>query len=115
MSALMTRRRRSPARDRDTEYSQASLFGQVVSPPPLAPAEPVEAPAPARDHDHDHRDEARAAAELTLEAAITAIWDDLTTGATTDCPVCGAEMQPRHSAGAGVVGGRCTSCGTTLA
>ncbi len=31
------------------------------------------------------------------------------------CPVCGGELIPRPSAGSGVVGGRCESCGTSLA
>ena len=35
-------------------------------------------------------------------------------GAAADCPVCAGPMQPRWSAGAGVVGGRCADCGTTL-
>jgi hypothetical protein len=28
--------------------------------------------------------------------------------------VCGSELLPRHSAGAGVVGGRCDGCGSSL-
>jgi hypothetical protein len=50
----------------------------------------------------------------TLEDLVTGAWDALLAHAHADCPACGAELQPRHSAGAGVVGGRCGDCGATL-
>jgi hypothetical protein len=51
----------------------------------------------------------------TLEAVVSAVWDDLLAGETAACPVCDSPMMlPRHSAGAGVVGGRCGACDATL-
>ncbi len=56
----------------------------------------------------------RAPAEPTLEALLVDAWDTVFAGAEAACPVCAGPMQPRWSAGAGVVGGRCADCGTTL-
>jgi hypothetical protein len=50
----------------------------------------------------------------TLDALVSGRWSDLLVGAATDCPLCEGRMLPRWSAGAGVVGGRCSDCGTTL-
>jgi len=50
----------------------------------------------------------------TLEALVTDAWDAVAAGAAAECPVCAGPMQPRWSAGAGAVGGRCEDCGTTL-
>ena len=51
----------------------------------------------------------------TLEDLVVGSWDGLRAGAAIACPWCDAEMDPRWSAGAGVVGGRCRRCGTELA
>ena len=56
---------------------------------------------------------ARASAE-TLADALGEAWAAIGTGAATECPVCAGSLQPRWSAGAGVVGGRCGDCGATL-
>jgi len=56
----------------------------------------------------------RAAGAPTLDAVLSEAWNDVSAGARTECPVCAGPMQPRWSAGAGVVGGRCEDCGTTL-
>jgi len=50
----------------------------------------------------------------SLEALVTDAWDAVAAGAPAECPVCAGPMQPRWSAGAGVVGGRCEDCGTIL-
>jgi hypothetical protein len=50
----------------------------------------------------------------TLADVISRAWEVLRADVPAACPVCGGELIPRHSAGAGVVGGRCESCGTTL-
>lgn len=158
MSAVLTRRRPSRARDRDREAArsvarQESLFGASGSLAPAPPREPrvddapphdanvldrppsdadvLDAPpleptagespaqfAPARGN--EQREPAAPArapvAGRTLDEAITALWGDLVTGATVACPACGSTaLQPRHSAGAGVVGGRCGACDATLA
>ena len=52
--------------------------------------------------------------EPTLATLVDDAWVSVTAGAPAECPVCAGPMQPRWSAGAGVVGGRCEDCGTTL-
>ena len=56
----------------------------------------------------------RRPAQPTLEALVVDAWETVVAGAAADCPVCAGPMEPRWSAGAGVVGGRCADCGTTL-
>jgi tRNA(Ile2) C34 agmatinyltransferase TiaS len=56
----------------------------------------------------------RAQGVPTLDEVLIEAWNDVTAGATAECPVCAGRMQPRWTAGAGVVGGRCEDCGTTL-
>jgi hypothetical protein len=132
MSTVLTRRRQS-GRGRERDRRQPTLFSQVVAPPqvpePEAPAEtqtsgavfdvPVLDPAsptiePA-ELDEPAAVQGTATMARTLDDAISALWGELSAGDSADCPVCGSAMQPRHSAGAGVVGGRCGSCATTLA
>ena len=55
-----------------------------------------------------------AATPQTLDELLVGAWAGLTAGAPVACPVCDATMEPRWSAGAGVVGGRCRSCGSDL-
>ena len=50
----------------------------------------------------------------TLEERIAGAWARLALGRTAECPLCGGALIPRWSAGAGVVGGRCDSCGSEL-
>jgi hypothetical protein len=51
----------------------------------------------------------------TLDDLLSGAWEGLTTAASsTACPVCHGELEPRWSAGAGVVGGRCRDCGSEL-
>ena len=50
----------------------------------------------------------------TLDDLVAGAWEGLLAGAPADCPACGAAMSPRHSAGAGIVGGRCGGCGSSL-
>ena len=50
----------------------------------------------------------------SLDDALTGAWSALRAGDTVTCVLCGGAMTPRWSAGNGVVGGRCTSCGTAL-
>jgi hypothetical protein len=56
----------------------------------------------------------RAAAEPTLADVVGGAWAAIRTGTAPDCPVCAGSLEPRWSAGAGVVGGRCGDCGATL-
>ena len=51
----------------------------------------------------------------TLDDLLSRAWEGLTSAASsTACPVCQGELEPRWSAGAGVVGGRCRDCGSEL-
>jgi tRNA(Ile2) C34 agmatinyltransferase TiaS len=46
---------------------------------------------------------------------VSGAWEGLTAAASpTACPVCDGRLEPRWSAGAGVVGGRCRDCGSEL-
>jgi hypothetical protein len=122
MSAVLTRRRPSRARDRDRGRQERLFVGVGAAEVTARPAPPTPAP-PAPPHAPVHEppepeSEPHAGAPAstrTLEDAITALWDDLRSGEAASCPVCGSAMQPRHSASAGVVGGRCGACDTTLA
>jgi tRNA(Ile2) C34 agmatinyltransferase TiaS len=51
---------------------------------------------------------------LTLERVIGDTWQALEHEFAAECPLCHGRMHPRWSAGAGIVGGRCEDCGTTL-
>jgi hypothetical protein len=51
----------------------------------------------------------------TLDDVVSRTWEVLRAAIAPACVVCGAEMQPRHTAGSRVAGGRCDSCGSTLA
>jgi hypothetical protein len=67
------------------------------------------------ESDHVHDDEWGPEDDgPTLDDVITRAWEVLRCEIPAACPVCGGELIPRASAGAGVVGGRCRSCGSTL-
>jgi hypothetical protein len=54
-------------------------------------------------------------AGATLDDLLSGAWDGLTAApVSSTCPVCQGELEPRWSAGAGVVGGRCRDCGSEL-
>jgi hypothetical protein len=72
-----------------------------------------------RSHtEHLHYDDWRPAAVRdsgpTLDDVVSRAWEVLRVELPAACPICGGELIPRASAGAGVVGGRCRSCGSTL-
>jgi hypothetical protein len=50
----------------------------------------------------------------TLDDLLSGAWEGLAAASSTACPVCQGELEPRWSAGAGIVGGRCRSCGSEL-
>jgi hypothetical protein len=50
----------------------------------------------------------------TLEERIAGAWERLAAGQAAECPMCGGNLIPRWSAGAGAVGGRCDGCGSEL-
>lgn len=53
--------------------------------------------------------------DQTLDDLMVGAWVGLRAGAPIACPLCDAVMEPRWSAGSGVVGGRCGDCGCELA
>jgi len=135
MSALLTRRRApGPRREKPRGApEQAPLFGGATPAPPAtvaasaaaaAPdtAAPVEAAAPmaaAAPMEAAAAPERSAPAGArrqgpTLDDLVAGAWEGLLAGAPAACLACGSAMTPRHSAGAGVVGGRCGGCGSTL-
>jgi hypothetical protein len=52
--------------------------------------------------------------EPTLADVVGTAWAAVSTGAAAECPVCTGSLEPRWSAGSGVVGARCGDCGATL-
>jgi hypothetical protein len=52
--------------------------------------------------------------EPTLEDVLVGAWEGLAAQRSVQCPVCQGEMTPDWAAGAGLVGGRCRDCGSTL-
>jgi hypothetical protein len=57
---------------------------------------------------------AAAAAPRSLDDVLTGAWSALRAGDAAPCLLCGGTMAPRWTAGAGVMGGRCRTCGTEL-
>ena len=55
-----------------------------------------------------------ATAPRKLEEALSLAWTAVSTGHPAACPVCDGRLEPRWTAGAGAVGGRCRDCGSTL-
>jgi hypothetical protein len=51
----------------------------------------------------------------TLDDLVVGVWEGLAAHRTVACLACGEAMTPRYGAGSVPVGGRCRSCGTTLA
>ena len=124
MSTLLTPR---PAvRDRDAfrvAAKQERLFGDgpAESREPAASASaPVRAPetrtagVPPGPGTAPSSEEPRPATR-TLDAAIKSLWDQLAAAEQATCPVCDGPLEPVRSAATGVAGGRCRSCGSTLA
>jgi hypothetical protein len=71
-------------------------------------------PAPRRTREGDCRPRPESESGPTLDDVVSRAWEILRAGLPATCPACGDELAPRPSAGAGIVGGRCQSCGTTL-
>ena len=97
LSPATASRRRAP-RDRACA-EPPRLWGDA----PPAEAATTAAPAPAPG-----------VAPTTLEALVLGAWEGVTAGEAVACPLCAGALRPRWSAGAGVVGGRCSDCGTDL-
>jgi hypothetical protein len=50
----------------------------------------------------------------TLDDVVSRTWEVLRAGVPASCVVCGGDLEPAESTGAGFAGARCRSCGTTL-
>ena len=88
--------------DRPRTLERAPRLFPDTAPAPQAPAPRIGEPVAAEPHG------------ATLDDLLTGTWGQLTSGVATACPVCAGELAPRWSAGSGIVGGRCTDCGTEL-
>jgi len=71
-------------------------------------------PAPPRTRERDCTVHPDPESGPTLDDVVSRAWEILRAGLPAPCPACGDELAPRPSAGAGIVGGRCQSCGTAL-
>jgi hypothetical protein len=71
-------------------------------------------PAAPRTHEGDWRPGPDVQAGPTLDDVVSRTWEVLRAGLPAACPACGGELAPRPTASAGLAGGRCHSCGTTL-
>jgi hypothetical protein len=74
--------------------------------------------APAEPMGGDQRAQASMAQQgggPTLDDVVVGAWEGLAARRTVACLACGEAMTPRFSAGPVPVGGRCRSCGTTIA
>lgn len=123
MRTLATPTRRRPQRGAGCDDAPR-LWGtdppvEAAEPPPAPAAPALVAPvavpeAPVAASSAVSTAPVREISGPTLDDLMSGAWDGLSAGSPVTCPVCAAEMTPRWSAGAGVVGGRCGGCGTTI-
>jgi hypothetical protein len=79
-------------------------------------SERIPAPAVPKGGDQQaHEPKAQQSGGLTLDDLVVGVWEGLSAHRTVACLGCGEAMTPRYSAGPSPVGGRCRSCGTTIA
>lgn len=112
MSTVVSPRRRPRTRrESRAPVPQPSLFASVPAAVPqhAGPAEPVAVESPEASSTASARRQGP-----TLDDFVVGAWEGLLAGAPAECPVCATPMAARQSAGAGVVGGRCGGCGSTL-
>jgi hypothetical protein len=101
-------REAAPARQ---DAPSPSLF-RAPAPREVAPAGDDTAPSDAGAKLHRASEQGGG---LTLDDLVVGVWEGLSAHRAVACPACGGEMTPRYGAGPAPVGGRCRSCGTTLA
>jgi hypothetical protein len=75
----------------------------------------IESPDSARPPEADDRPCPPFEAGPTLDDVVSRTWEVLRAGVPASCLVCGGELEPLPASGAGLAGGRCRSCGSTLA
>ena len=50
----------------------------------------------------------------SLDELIVSVWEGLRAHATVECPVCEEEMAPEYGVHARAIGGRCSTCGSSI-
>ena len=50
----------------------------------------------------------------TLDELIVSVWEGLRAHATVECPICQEEMAPEYGVRARAIGGRCSTCGSSV-
>lgn len=50
----------------------------------------------------------------TLDELIVSVWQGLSAHATVECPACREEMAPEYGVHARAIGGRCSTCGSSV-
>ena len=111
--------RREPATDAPARETEAPVTAAPPTPEPveIEAVAPSASPAPRAGAETADLDATTARAHRqgpTLEDLVAGAWEGLLAGAPAACPVCETTLSPRYSAGAGIVGGRCGGCGSTL-
>lgn len=105
-------RHRSAPCDGEQPQLREPGSARIVAPAPDVVSVPVASPA--RDDDA-LQPMVQQDGGPTLDDLIVGAWEGLAARRTVACPACGEAMTPRYSAGPAPVGGRCRSCGTTIA
>jgi hypothetical protein len=105
------RSRRSAPCDGEQPQLREPGSAQVAVPAPTSAPDV----APAVTHDDARQPMVQQDGGPTLDDLIVGVWEGLAAHRTVACPACGEAMTPRYSAGPAPVGGRCRSCGTTIA
>jgi hypothetical protein len=49
-----------------------------------------------------------------MDRLLVGLWEALAAHCPVACPICGAQMEPRHTVNGGRDGGQCEGCGCTL-
>jgi hypothetical protein len=50
----------------------------------------------------------------TLDDLLVSLWERLMADRRVRCPLCEGEMMPAYGAHARAIGGKCTTCGSTM-
>ena len=52
--------------------------------------------------------------EPTLDTLVSEVWEGLRAHAIVECPVCQEGMAPQYGVHARAIGGRCSTCGSSV-
>jgi hypothetical protein len=98
-----------PVEDGNDLQLRGPGFARDRKPERIAPAVPMGGDQQA------HEPMAQQGGGPTLDDLVVGVWEGLAAHRTVACLGCGEAMTPRYSSGPSPVGGRCRSCGTTIA